>query len=303
MMAISKSNKFLLCIPHGGMNDTLCQIEYCWRYATKFGRHLIIDTQRSGLMGDFSDYFDLIEKSPIIIPSIRKDLYDELNSLTCYPNEIQGRLNSYEFCYSTEINNVIDPDSGVQLSFNSEIDFDEDVIVHEQWGGGSLANDFLHRVSLSDNAIADIESDLDNLPNHYIGIHVRNTDLKTDFKPFFDEIYQKVSDQNILICSDDSNVIHYAQNFFKNSDVYTLSPIPQLNQKPLHLQQYSSRHEKWAATINSIRDLILLGNSDEILFVETQAGHTSGFSRLAQYLFKNKKLINQLLKILKPEFY
>jgi hypothetical protein len=89
MFEISKSNKYLLCIPHGGMNDTLCQIELCWLYALKYGRQLIINTQKSGLMGDFSDYFEPIEKSLIIIPSIGQDLYDELNSLSCYPNQIQ----------------------------------------------------------------------------------------------------------------------------------------------------------------------------------------------------------------------
>ncbi len=297
-----KSNKYLLCIPHGGLNDTLCQIEYCWQYALKFGRQLIINTQKSGLMGDFSDYFEPIDKNLIIIPAIGQDLYVELNSLSCYPNEIQGRLNDYKFGFSKEVENVTDPVTGVQLSFNDEIDYNEDVILHEQWGGGSLANNFLHRVTLTDRAIADIESDLDSLPKDYIGIHVRNTDLKTEFKPFFDEIYLKVSGQNILISSDDFGVIQYAQSFFKDSNVFSLSKIPQLNQKPLHLHEYGSKHEKWTAAINAIRDLIFLGNASEILFAETIHGHTSGFSRLARYLFENKQLIDQWLKRSKLKF-
>lgn len=102
-----KLNKYLLCIPHGGMNDTLCQIEFCWQYALKYSRRLIINTQKSGLMGDFSDFFETIEKNLDIIPAIRQELYDELNTLTCYPNEIQVRLNIYESRFSKVVNNFI----------------------------------------------------------------------------------------------------------------------------------------------------------------------------------------------------
>ncbi len=58
-------------------------------------------------MGDFSDFFETIEKNLDVIPAIRQDLYDELNTLTCYPNEIQVRLNTYESRFSKVVNNFI----------------------------------------------------------------------------------------------------------------------------------------------------------------------------------------------------
>jgi hypothetical protein len=58
-----QTERYLLCRPHGGLNDTLCQIEKCWKYALKSDRVLIIDTRNSGLHADFSEYFEAKEKS------------------------------------------------------------------------------------------------------------------------------------------------------------------------------------------------------------------------------------------------
>jgi hypothetical protein len=51
------NDRFVLCMPAGGLNDVLCQIEKCWRYAERHGRKLVIDTAKTGLLDSFDQYF------------------------------------------------------------------------------------------------------------------------------------------------------------------------------------------------------------------------------------------------------
>ena len=50
--------KELLCIPYGGLNDTLVQISRCYEYAKIYKRQLLIDTSKSGIFLDFGLYFE-----------------------------------------------------------------------------------------------------------------------------------------------------------------------------------------------------------------------------------------------------
>lgn len=53
--------RYLLCRPRGGINDTLNQIELCWRYARSYNRILVVDTEylvSSGICISFSELFE-----------------------------------------------------------------------------------------------------------------------------------------------------------------------------------------------------------------------------------------------------
>lgn len=53
-------NRLLLCRPLGGLNDILCQIESCCRYAERFGRTVVVETDfhcTKSFRDDFSRYF------------------------------------------------------------------------------------------------------------------------------------------------------------------------------------------------------------------------------------------------------
>jgi hypothetical protein len=85
----NREESFLLCRPHGGLNDTFCQIEKCWRYAEKFGRTLIIDTRKSCLFGEFSDFFTPAN-TRIKVETNTTKIDAAINSLHCYPPLING---------------------------------------------------------------------------------------------------------------------------------------------------------------------------------------------------------------------
>ena len=287
--------RFLLCIPHGGLNDTLCQIEACWRYAKKFNRTLVIDTRQSGLLGEFAHFFSLKQPNDRVLEALGSELMERLNQLTCFPDALAGHIGCYTTGYSKELRQRYHVGSDQILSFDFSLDYSQALLVHEQAGGGSLANDFVHHIQLSPRLNAEIRLSLGRLSNEYVGVHVRNTDLHTDYKQFFSSIYERVLGKTVLLCSDDVNVIEYGRKFFDHSKVVSLSNIPNLNSSPLHLYSYGDEQSRTQATTDAIRDLVLLGNASELYTTETEHGFISGYGRLASYLFNNKSIINDWL--------
>ncbi|MDO9102005.1 MAG: glycosyltransferase [Candidatus Nitrotoga sp.] len=290
--------KFLLCRPHGGLNDTLCQIEQCWRYAEKFGRTLIIDTLNSGLLAEFSEFFSPRDSLTKVHFSLSEEQLCFLNTLTCLPHSTQGKLNTYFAVYSKDLGNCMDRETSEMLTFNFDKNYDELVLIHEQCGGGNLSFDLLNRISISENIRPIVLDRIQHLGHEYLAIHVRNTDYQTQYKDLFRDVYPSVNNKSLLICSDDAEVISHARNFFTLSNVLTSSQTPRTGKKPLHLSStHSDDEQRKKATINSIIDLIALGRSTKLYFANVTAGHSSGFSRLARHLCQNKNVIDALLKL------
>ncbi len=298
---------FLLCRPHGGLNDTFCQIEKCWRYAEKSGRTLIIDTRKSCLFGDFSDFFTPVDAS-IKVESNTSEVDVAINALDCYPPLINGPqinklLDPHSTVYSEKHRNLIDRVSGALLTFDFEKDYSEPILVHEQFGGGELSFSLLERMAISEKIRSIVLDRIAGLDKHYVAIHVRNTDYQTNYESLFNKIYPEVAGKSVLVCSDDAEVIAKARDFFDASTVLNASEIPHTNQMPLHGERTMKADEdRKTSAINSIVDLCALGLSDKLYFMNVTAGHPSGFSSLARHLNGNKRLVRSLMQITDPEF-
>jgi hypothetical protein len=294
--------KFLLCRPQGGLNDTLCQIENCWRYAERYGRTLIVDTKRSGgVQGVFSEFFQPKTKSTTLFFELSEDRLANLNGATCFPAEIRGRLNTYiaEYDYSKFGNFFLDRETSVEITFDFTKDYDETLLVHEQCGGGTLSFDLLPKLIISDNLRPTILDRISHLNGEYYAVHVRNTDLRTSFKAFFSKILPEVENKSLLVCSDDAAVIAYAQRFFISSKILFSSEVPNTQGKSLHFDIYSDDRQRKKMAVDAIVDLIAMGRSTKLFFSDAtlEAGRTSGFSLLAEHLWNNKNLIESLLGI------
>jgi len=289
--------KFLLCRPIGGLNDTLCQIEQCWRYAEKFSRSLIIDTLKSGLLAEFSEFFSPRTSLTKVYFRLSETQLCILNTLTCFPLSVQGKIKTYFSVYSKDSRNYVELETSTILSFDFNKNYDETVLVHEQCGGGELSFDLLNRVSISEKILPIILDKIQEFDHAYLAIHVRNTDYQTKFEDLFKDIYPMVCDQSLLVCSDDAEVILRAKSFFTLSKILISSHPIQTGKKPLHLSTtHNDDEQRKKATINSLIDLIALGRSTELYYSNVTAGHPSGFSRLAMYLCENKNVIDALLK-------
>jgi len=316
------STRYLLCRPRGGLNDTLCQIERCWRYAERFGRHLIIDTQQSALFGDFSDYFEVIDQTVEISTRLDYDLIAHLNTLSCRPYYLAGQVDSYVTKYE-KYNGFVDIQLNQPTRFNSnettdfDLDFDESLLIYDNAGGGNDSFRLLERVRLSESIRSVVRYSIDSLQKPYAAIHVRNTDYGTNYRKLFRKIKGRVKIDRLLVCSDDPAVIEYATTYFRG-DVLFFDGRQPSNDPSGTLHSYTSVDDKLArrqVVIESIIDLIALGNAKHLYLANIdgvldfgllrQAGRKSykplpmytlsGYSILATHICKNKGIIDLLL--------
>ncbi|AGK59487.1 hypothetical protein HYPDE_39088 [Hyphomicrobium denitrificans 1NES1] len=277
------------------MNDTLCQISKCWKYASSFERILIVDTPDSGLRGDFSKFFEPRENIRTKMLTASDDIYEFLNQLSCFPAELRGKLHLPNISLYTPSNYVLRSDHSVRLSFDFSKDHEQALLVHEQCGGGHDSFEILENLYISSEIRPLVLDRIRHLNGKYCAVHVRNTDLKTDYKALFSRILPEIHTQKLLVCSDDAAVIAYARSFFSSLEILYSSEIPDTQGKPLHYLGGPKNH-----AIDAIVDLIALGNSEKLFFSSSTRGYPSGFSNLAAHLSRNKHLIQDLLRFPSP---
>jgi hypothetical protein len=285
--------KFLLCRPQGGLNDTLCQIELCWRYAARFNRTLIIDARKSGLHADFSEFFQQKKASNKILLDVSSEMFDFLNRLECFPGEIRGKIHDLDLVTWLTPNWVM-KNTAVRLTFDFSKDYDQALLVHEQCGGGSSSFYLLEKLTIATKTLPIVLDRVRQFDGNYYAVHVRNTDLKTEYKAFFTALLPIVKNKRLLVCSDDLEVIQYARKFFSSSEILVSSDIPATNGGALHQNNTDYRTKN---AIDAIVDLIALGKSEKLFFSNVTAGYTSGFSTLAAHLSRNKYVVDGLLGI------
>jgi hypothetical protein len=287
---------YVLCRPSGGLNDTLNQIERCWRYATRTGRRLVIDTMRSGMLDHWSNYFAPVIDDGRVITKLDDILLDKLDATATYPHGLSGRLRSYEALYFRGVEAFADRQTREILSFDFSADYPEPLLLHEQYGSGKLAIDCLARLKLSATIAGQVRTALARLGKDYDAVHVRNTDYRTDYESFFARIHARVTGRRVLVCSDDAACIDFARTYFNRSDVLTVSTIPCTDGRPLHGNPELDRGE-----INSsmLVDLLALASA-RTLFISRIAANRhrtiySGFSALALGLLRRPDVRLSLL--------
>ena len=301
----SVDSRVVLCVPHGGINDSFVQIQKCIDYCCKYERDLILDTRRSGLFLDFDRFFTFdfpssASKLPLIQPY---RLFDPriLNQHTVYPSEIKGLVGYTPLAFSTEYQNFVEKKSGVRLTFDPATDYTESILIHEQCGGGTDSFRLLSNILFTPEVSDLIRGRISFLPEVYSAIHVRNSDYKTDYESYFMRILSEIDGDNILICSDDANVKKSAEKYFKNYYLLFTDTLFNAEGRPLHhASNYLNENEKFAATVSAFTDLIALGRSDKLFFSNVilnnqEKSYPSGFSRLAKHLNSNKNMLKKII--------
>ena len=297
MQALESISKYLLCRPRGGLNDVLCQIEKCWRYAEKHRRILVIDTRDSGLMGSFFEYFSVKESSVPVRDFFSLNEIRAINQEKCLPKFCSGRLDILDAYFLDPEKNYVDRASNESITFDFEVDHAETLLVHEQSGGGTLSFACLNRLYVAEPVRQQVLLAMKKLPKIYSAIHIRNTDYQSNYKYYFSKLAKRFIGRPVLVCSDDDGVIKYAKSFFQGANIMTLSDRENIDGKPLHLtSSYENERDRKAATISAITDLLALGGSKFFYYMGGEHGHPSGYSVLAAHLCNNKSLINSLLK-------
>ena len=302
------SARYVLCRPEGGLNDMLCRIEKCWRYAERFDRTLVIDTSFGVFKDAFSRYFSVVAPSIApVLPELSASVLDRLEALDVRPHQVRGRLGTYAKVYSSQQRCFVDDASGASLTFDFETDHPEACLLYNNSGGGTVAIDCLKRLRLVPDIADDLRRLLEKLGDNYMAVHVRNTDYRTDYKRFFKSIEREVDDVDLLVCSDDATCVEFARGFFRRSRVFTVSQIPDYGGEPLH-RVAMEPGERYRANVDALRDLLALAWAKKLFiasvrtpgkfdFLRFRQKHSriSGYSRLAQALNAERDVIRRLV--------
>ena len=310
-LLIKEQKKYLLCRPSGGLNDTLNQIQKCFIYSKKFNRRLILDTKNSTFSDDWNHYFEMIDPTSDLL-FYNNALGLELNSLSCFPKPLTGRITEYKTKLSVDKKKIIDCESKAIISFDFNKKYQEDLVVHHQCGGGNQSFKAIQLFKLTPEISLMIKNIL-KLNDKYVSIHIRNTDLKTtkDFRKTLRKLAAKEPLSKIFLATDSYECQNFAKNLFKDR-LLLFFEIPDLGNYPLH---YSSSKDLpiYKRNMFSIIDLVLLAKgtklyncnyniinaaiylTKKVILRMHPPKMISGFSRLAKFLHDNPKVLRKLI--------
>lgn len=280
------TGKVIFCRPRGGLNDILCQIHKCRIYAIKSNRELWVDTSRSGFHDCFSNYFE---------PT--KDFYfgspvgNICNDNSCFPKFLAHKLDSYELVYDMSVKNYVEKDTRIPLTFNFNSYYPETILIHEQCGGGVESIRTLNLLNLKPVIKHKIKSIIDNL-GEYDSVHIRNTDLTTDYESFFDKIKDKIKGR-VVVCTDDFICQQYSTDFWGDK-LTLLHSIPDTNGEPLHMAKFN-KEDRYRLNVEVLIDLLVLASAKNFYKCKTNQGRLSGFAKLVELLRSNPRFIKRLL--------
>jgi hypothetical protein len=302
------ARKYVLCRPHGGLNDTLCVVDEAWRLADATSRTLVVDGRASTFARNLAEWFEPRPGVEGVVLNPDRRLRRVLDAGTCFPEVLTGRLGEAEIVdvgHETiswlEWRMPIDAASGthLRLDLGHARTLDHDVLLHETYGGGPGAIDALERLRLTRATTRRVERRLAPLIGRdYLGIHIRNTDLRTDYRDFFDGIADEIAGQDVLVCSDDGAVLDHARSRFPQSTVLTTSSPPASGGRPYQVDSSTSRRERRKIALDALVDVFALAHARQVLtaLVVNRTNSTTGFGFLATALSERPDLVDALLR-------
>jgi len=282
------NERILLCRPLGGLNDMLAQIEKCYKYALKYNRKLFIDGNRGGFRDDFARYF--IPAPPIFFEKI-----DFLSPpFDVFPHHLQDDIYNYELSYWD--NNLLGLPTFF-ITFDFEHDYKEQILIHESAGGGIISIFALTRLRLKPEIRSHITTIINGLQElgksgKYDGIHVRNTDYKTDYPSYFNKIKNRINKATV-IGTDDYECQQYAKSFF-GEKLKIVTDIPDLSNRDKRLHG-NLNLDRYKSNVDTLTDLFILAYSDHLFYTASSKKNISGFSLLARNLHRYKRITRNIL--------
>lgn len=296
-MVEARRERWIFARPRGGLNDILCQVEKCWRFAEKTGRQIAFDTRDSGLLLDFEDVFEVLPNNRATKPqAVTAELVEHLNGMTAFPSDTQGNVTSYDK-YKDELDEFHTFASHQDLKFDLSRDYPAEVVVYEGMGGGVASFCALKRLTLQPWLNEQIVSALQELPLHYIAVHVRHSDLKSDYEAFLRKVVGQAGSWPVFFASDNDEVIEFARGLFGADRTLTRTTSITRAGQPLHDPALArDESERRQRTADMFVELFCLAGGKELYYTDVNERFgVSGFSRLAGFLAQHPDLRARLL--------
>jgi len=325
-----------------GFNDVLCQINEAYKFSQKSNRTLLIDTRLSGLAASLSNYFDLLIQDHRIQLNLEVEDLDKLNKLTCFPNEFEGKIDwiYHRFAaidskkmdtwrYFNSIHNLLKllfyvfknvKLNSISLKFKFivnylnirkkkfYIQFDNiethqaELIVHHMSGGGEESIETLSILKLKNEIINKINLKINFLGVDYDAIHIRNTDYKSEYATFLEQVKLKTLGRKIFLCTDNPDVIRFTKETMDQTEIVFIEKYFPTNKTincPIHFQWGLSKETIHLNNINMLADLIGMAKSKNLFYPNLSENihqaKFSGFSLLAENLKSRPELVDQLM--------
>lgn len=274
--------KYLICRPEGGLTDMLSQIGLCRAYCLRHGRTLVIDTEHSQTFAaPFGLFFSLDDPGLRVVADagsfIRRA---RAEGLSVHPDHVRlDPSREQQPRYVEKMNFCID---GKQTTFDFASDHEAAVLIHQQCGREPFDFEFMARLRLSPGMRRLIERRWAALPKPYIGVHVRNTDIKSEIDGLAPLIGRY---RGAVFLATDSAAVQRRAREITGRRVFK-SPIPDFGGRSLHTRPVSREVKRRLNTL-AIADLVLLALSKRV-YVATEA---SGYSLLAQALNRDRGVV------------
>jgi len=263
---------YIVCFPKGGFINMIHRVIDAYTYAVDHNRVLIVDTRKNWFKDSLYEYFFI--HSPYVYVGDIDFLYGSLDKLTKYPSVSNGLKN-------------ID----IEGKYNIDLtrDYSEQVLLYSHFGGGPSVKPFFSICSLTPIVYEAYKKARDKLPANYVGVHIRNTDYKSDVDAFIKKYTDILKDKPVFLASDNKNTI---EQFKKQFNIYTFSDIPENYGMNLHEEYSRSGAEIRKYNVDTIVDLLLLASSSELYYSFAE----SAFTQAAIELHEDKELLKGLLK-------
>jgi len=289
--------KLLLCRPQGGLNDILCQIEKCCRYAEQTDRTVIVDTnyRNSLYFGDHFGRYFVSRQSKFILNA--DNFSGSFDRMQVFPEFLSGRVSRYTTTWDTERWNWRDSDSAQPVTFDFSKSYPQELLVHHQSGGGSIAQFALLRMRLEDSIVDELARRVRQIGTSYSAIHVRHTDYTTIYEPTLLQL-GKSPVKRLFVATDNGKVLDDFRLALGRDRVFSFATLPSSAGEPLHNSR-SPAAQTYAKNRDSILDLLMLALSNRLYILKVEPnkyGVTySGFSALAHNLWSAKIILKHLI--------
>jgi hypothetical protein len=296
-----KVDRLVLCRPQGGLNDVLCQIERVCRYAEKFDRSVIIDTNHhstASIKDHFSRYFVSRQKRLFL------DLTEvefELKNVGVVPHFLANDLVRYDANFDHHLGYFVEKNTRQPITFDFNKDYTEPLLVHHASGrlhGASVAA--LSRLRLHENLRDELTKRLSSIGSNYVSVHIRNTDYKTNYQPLLNKLKSHnalKNCENLFVATDDIACLEFCRDLFTGINVVSFSKLPQESGRRMH--RLSERDDIYERNKDAILDLLMLALSRKFIFFEINQNRWdakySGFSLLALDLRNSMTVLNELI--------
>jgi len=277
----------MIVYPGGGFNDMLRVIDKCLQHAVQYNRYMIIDSTRiSWFRHNIHTYIKF--KHPNIYTGNTATIYTKIINRSVYPRELQGKLRELSVKYVTNIG--YQAYDTISLKTNLSINYAEDVLVYSDYGDGHASSIILPYIRFRPNIVAVYNDRLRQLSNNYTSVHIRNTDRRSCVSAFIEENKKLLKDSPIFLASDHAATIELFKGLFPQT--MSFSKIPKhADSRNIHC--HHSGYDQTEFIIDCIVDILLLASASTYIY----SCKDSGYSKLANYLFNDKLLLQKIVKL------